>query len=135
MRSGIRAEQLGWGLTRDLAITASGNYFVFDAETGNVYLDFKDVEGDSFAVKREGEDIFKVEDNGRVSVFKNLFVSGSVEFQGAQISGSTFTGTATNALTASHLIEQSVSYFKPIDTPLYVTGGLFRSSSGDWFLS
>jgi hypothetical protein len=122
-----RPEQLGWGLTADLAITASGNYFVFDTN-GNVYLDFKTVEGDSFQVRRNGDVLFGVEDNGNVSIPGNLTVNGTLT--------ANFSGSITTALTASHLEEQGVALFSPISpTPNYISGGIFYSSSGEWFLS
>jgi len=119
----VRPEQLGWGLTADLAITASGNYFVFDTD-GNVYLDFKGVNENSFEIRKDSSSLFKVQDDGNVFINNNLIVSGSIS------------GSIELALTASHLEEQNVALFRPIETPqMYTTGGIFRSSSGDWFLS
>jgi hypothetical protein len=123
----VRPEQLGWGLTADLAITASGNYFVFDVD-GNVYLDFKGVNGNHFEIKNESSSLFTVQDTGDIIVSNNLYIGGNII---GNVSGS-----ITTALTASHLEEQNVVLFRPIETPqMFVTGGFFRSSSGDWFLS
>jgi hypothetical protein len=137
----VRPEQLSWNLVEDLVITASGNYFAFDTD-GNVFLDFKTVEGDSFSIKNQGTDLFAVFDDGRIimsnslNVGKDVFISGSIYIAGgASISGSVFSGSTSNALTASHLEEQGVSYYSPISTPVFISGGFWRSSSGDWFVS
>lgn len=123
----VRPEQLGWGLVSDLAITASGNYFIFDT-SGSVTLDFKGVNNNSFLISTTGSTIFQVKDNGEVTIPGNLTVGGTLI--------ANITGSFQNALTASHLEEQNISTFRPIQTPqMFITGGLFRSSSGDWFLS
>jgi predicted acyltransferase (DUF342 family) len=63
---------------------------------------------------------------------ENLYVNGVIY---GNISASV-SGTATNALTASHLEEQGVAIFAALgSTPGYISGGIFYSSSGDWFLS
>lgn len=59
-----------------------------------------------------------------LSVGQDLFVAGNLT-----VAGQSF------GITASHLIEQHVAIFSPIETPQYVAGGMFRSTSGDWFLS
>ena len=115
----VRPEQLGWGLTADMIITASGNSFAFDAN-GNVTLDFSNGNNTSFAITNGPNNLFSVDINGTVSIGNNVIVSGSI----------------LGNITASHLAEQGVATFQPIETPQYfITGGFYRSSSGDWYLS
>jgi hypothetical protein len=127
-RPRIRPEQLGLDLTNNLEISSSNGYFVFDA-SGSVYLDFAGVDGDSFSIKRSGSVLFSVEDSGRVTITNDLVVSGSLIAPNLSI-------TASVAQTASHLQEQSVAIFAPIDSiPGYISGGIFYSSSGEWYFS
>lgn len=125
--SKLRPEQLGWGLSADLVITSSGNYFAFDVD-GNVVLDFKGINGNSFNIQTNGNNLFTVNDTGSVVVYNDLTVLGNLN--------AAFSGSIDFALTASHLQEQNVATFRPINTPItFSTGSFFRSSSGDWYLS
>jgi len=123
----LSTEQLGWDLSNGLAITASGNYFVFD-ESGSLYLDFKTIEGDSFQIKRSSSVLFSVGDDG------NAYIEGDLRVQGTIIGG--ISGSIVISPTASHLEEQGVAMFAPLSfTPAYAAGGFFYSSSGEWYLS
>ena len=123
----LRPEQLGWGLTADMVITSSGNYFSFDVD-GNVILDFTGVNGNSFNIQTTGNNLFTVNDTGSVVIYNDLSVLGAIY--------GNFSGSINSALTASHLEEQNVATFRPINTPIsFTTASFFRSSSGEWYLS
>lgn len=129
----IRPEQLEWGLKQDLAITASGNYFVLEANNGNVYLDFAENSGSTFSIKKNSTDIFSIKDNGEISISGSLTIGEDVYVAGALfLSGSIISGSSP---TASHLQEEGVAVFNAVDPTYYISGGFFRSSSGDWFVS
>jgi hypothetical protein len=123
----LSTEQLGWNLSNGIAITSSGNYFVFD-ESGSLYLDFKTIEGDSFTIKRSSSILFSVGDDG------NAYIEGDLRVQGTIIGG--ISGSIVVSPTASHLEERGVATFSPLSfTPTYSSGGFFYSSSGEWYLS
>ena len=80
-------------------------------------------------------------DTSSAQMFEGEF-SGS--FTGSLLGTATYAQTASYALTASyisftatasHLEEQGVARFAAVNRPTYVSGGFFRSSSGDWYLS
>lgn len=128
----LRTEQITWAYEDELVISASNNYFIFDP-SGNVFLNFTEVEGDKFAIQQRGTDLFSVKDNGVVSTSGSLYIGEDIHIQGSLfLSGATISGSTP---TASHLEEDSVAMFSPISTPIYASGGFFRSSSGDWFVS
>ncbi len=119
----IRPEQLEWELKQDLAITASGTYLVLEAENS----------GSSFSIKKNSTDIFSVKNNGEISISGSLTIGEDVYVEGALfLSGSIISGSSP---TASHLQEEGVAIFNAVDPTYYISGGFFRSSSGDWFVS
>jgi hypothetical protein len=139
----VRPEQLGWNLVENLVMTASGNYFAFD-ETGSMFIEFKGINNNKFSIQREGTILFEVNDDGTTILGNNISASGDFYIgENLYVDGiiygtisASISGTATNALTASHLEEQGVAIFSPLgSTPGYISGGIFYSSSGDWFLS
>jgi hypothetical protein len=149
----VRPEQLGWNLVENLVMTASGNYFAFD-ETGSMFIEFKGINNNKFSIQRQGNVLFEVNDDGTIIVGGDISSSGNFYIgenlfvtQSAYIGGNLFvsgniygnfnvSGNVTNASTASHLEEQGVAIFAALgSTPGYISGGIFYSSSGDWFLS
>jgi hypothetical protein len=119
-----------------------------------MYIEFNGLNNNVFSIQRQGTILFEVKDNGTITLGGDLSSSGDFYIgdnlfvtQSAYIGGNLFvsgniygnfnvSGNVTNALTASHLEERGVARFSPLgSTPGYISGGMFYSSSGDWFLS